>query len=154
MMHEQTIALERQRILADLHDSLGAMLDALLHHLKSEHADRSSIEQRIRGIVHEIEDAIRATGVHLHPKMKELPAVAQRGERSDLTAREIEVLNALSRGYTYAQIGAKLGVSLGTVTSHIKNSYRKLSVHSAVAAVTRATELGLLPSLGTARLAR
>jgi ATP/maltotriose-dependent transcriptional regulator MalT len=31
-----------------------------------------------------------------------------------------------------------------TVTSHIKNSYRKLAVHSGAAAVTRAAELGLL----------
>jgi DNA-binding CsgD family transcriptional regulator len=30
------------------------------------------------------------------------------------------------------------------VTSHIKKSYRKLSVHSAAAAVTRAADLGLL----------
>jgi ATP/maltotriose-dependent transcriptional regulator MalT len=30
------------------------------------------------------------------------------------------------------------------VTSHIKNSYRKLAVHSGPAAVTRAAALGLL----------
>lgn len=61
-----------------------------------------------------------------------------------LTVREIEVLSALSRGYTYAEIAERLGISLGTVTSHIKNSYRKLTVHSGAAAVTRAAELGLL----------
>lgn len=64
--------------------------------------------------------------------------------RAVLTAREIDVLSALSRGYTYAEIGERLGISLGTVTSHIKNSYRKLTVHSGAAAVTRAAELGLL----------
>jgi DNA-binding NarL/FixJ family response regulator len=68
--------------------------------------------------------------------------------QADLTAREIEVLSALSRGYTYSEIGAQLGVSLGTVTSHIKNSYRKLTVHSGAAAVTRAAELGLLHPAG------
>jgi DNA-binding NarL/FixJ family response regulator len=61
-----------------------------------------------------------------------------------LTAREIEVLSLLARGYTYAEIGERLGISLHTVTSHIKNSYRKLTVHSGAAAVTRAAELGLL----------
>jgi len=61
-----------------------------------------------------------------------------------LTAREAEVLSALSRGYTYAEVAHRLGISVHTLTSHIKNSYRKLSVHSAAAAVTRAAELGLL----------
>lgn len=61
-----------------------------------------------------------------------------------LTAREIDVLSLLARGYTYAEIGEQLGISRHTVTSHIKNSYRKLTVHSGAAAVTRAAELGLL----------
>jgi len=61
-----------------------------------------------------------------------------------LTAREIDVLSLLARGYTYSEIGEQLGISRHTVTSHIKNSYRKLTVHSGAAAVTRAAELGLL----------
>lgn len=63
-----------------------------------------------------------------------------------LTQREIDVLSSLSCGYTYAEIGARLGISLHTVTGYIKSSYRKLSVHSGAAAVTRAAELGLLRS--------
>jgi DNA-binding NarL/FixJ family response regulator len=61
-----------------------------------------------------------------------------------LTGREIEVLSLLARGFPYAEIGKRLGISLNTVTSHIKNSYRKLAVHSGPAAVTRAAQLGLL----------
>ena len=66
------------------------------------------------------------------------------GTRLNLTLRETDVLRLLSRGYTYSEIGAKLGISVHTVTSHIKKSYRKLGVHSAAAAVTRAAELHLL----------
>jgi DNA-binding NarL/FixJ family response regulator len=66
------------------------------------------------------------------------------GHDSILTEREIDVLGLLARGYLYAEIGKRLGISLNTVTSHIKNSYRKLAVHSGPAAVTRAAELGLL----------
>lgn len=58
--------------------------------------------------------------------------------------REVDVLNLLSRGHTYTEVGQKLGISLHTVTSHIKKSYRKLGVHSAAAAVTRAADFGLL----------
>jgi DNA-binding NarL/FixJ family response regulator len=65
---------------------------------------------------------------------------------SALTARETDVLRLLSRGYTYSEVGDRLGISVHTVTSHIKNSYRKLAVRTGTAAVTRAAELGLLQS--------
>jgi len=65
-------------------------------------------------------------------------------DHTELTAREIDVLRALSRGYLYAEIGEQLGISVNTVASHIKSSYRKLAVRTGAAAVTRASELGLL----------
>ncbi len=61
-----------------------------------------------------------------------------------LTPREIQVLRLLSSGCSYAKIGALLGVSAHTVTSHVKNAYRKLDVHTAAAAVMRAVELRLI----------
>jgi len=72
------------------------------------------------------------------------PRRAVAGARSSLTAREVDVLRLLSRGYTYFEIGKQLGISLHTVTSHIKKSYRKLGAHSAAEAVTRAADLRLL----------
>jgi DNA-binding NarL/FixJ family response regulator len=61
-----------------------------------------------------------------------------------LTPREIQVLRLLSCGCSYANIGAQLEVSANTVTSHVKNAYRKLDVHTAAAAVMRAVELRLI----------
>lgn len=61
-----------------------------------------------------------------------------------LTPRESQVVQLLGRGCTYYEVAARLGVSLHTVTSHVKNAYRKLDVHSAAAAVMRAIELQLL----------
>ena len=65
-----------------------------------------------------------------------------------LTLREVEVLQLLARGCTYIQVGDRLGMSVHTVESHVKNLYRKLNVHSARAAVWRATELRLLGDPG------
>jgi DNA-binding CsgD family transcriptional regulator len=64
-----------------------------------------------------------------------------------LTSRETDVLRLLARGCSYSQVGDRLGISLHTVTSHIKNAYRKLEAHSARAAVWRAMELQLLGEL-------
>ena len=63
-----------------------------------------------------------------------------------LTDREGDVLVLLADGCTYEQIALRLGISIHTVTSHIKNCYRKLEVHRAAAAVARAAELQLLPT--------
>lgn len=71
------------------------------------------------------------------------PAAAN-AEAQRLTLREVDVLRLLAQGCSYFEIGARLGVSVNTVTSHIKNSYRKLAVHSAAAAVMRAVQLRLL----------
>jgi DNA-binding NarL/FixJ family response regulator len=60
-----------------------------------------------------------------------------------LTSREVELLQLLARGCTYIQAADRLGTSVHTVESHVKNVYRKLNVHSARAAVWRATELRL-----------
>ena len=67
----------------------------------------------------------------------------QSGHRG-ITAREAEVLRMLACGCTYRQASARLGISLHTVTTHIKSAYRKLDVHSAGAAVMRAVELRII----------
>jgi DNA-binding CsgD family transcriptional regulator len=61
-----------------------------------------------------------------------------------LTARESQVLRLIASGCTYSQTADRLGISLHTVTTHIKNLYRKLDVHCAAGAVMRAVQLQLL----------
>jgi DNA-binding CsgD family transcriptional regulator len=65
-------------------------------------------------------------------------------DRTDLTPREVDVVRLLSLGCSYSQVADRLGISEHTVSSHIKNTYRKLDVHTAAAAVFRAMALGLL----------
>ena len=68
--------------------------------------------------------------------------------RETLSARETEVLVLAGRGLTNAQIGRELFVSEATVKTHLLRAYAKLGVSGRTAAVTRAMELGVLPSPG------
>ena len=55
-----------------------------------------------------------------------------------LTARQKDLLRLLAAGHTNAQIARRLGISEGTVRTHLENIYDRLSVSSRTAAVTRA----------------
>jgi DNA-binding NarL/FixJ family response regulator len=92
---------------------------------------------------------LRAGGAPMSPGIARIALARLRKpeaarEAAGLSSREVDVLNLLSRGYTYAEVGEQLGISANTVASHIKNTYRKLAVHSAAAAVARAAELKVL----------
>lgn len=60
-----------------------------------------------------------------------------------LTIRQAEVLSLLAEGRTYAQVGRHLGISMGTVRTHIQRLYRALGVSSAAEAVNVAHTLVL-----------
>ena len=62
---------------------------------------------------------------------------AARAETDKLTARELEVLQGLSRGHPYKQIASDLGISLSTVRTYIQRIYEKLHVHSQTEAVMK-----------------
>jgi DNA-binding CsgD family transcriptional regulator len=55
-----------------------------------------------------------------------------------LTPRQRELLHLLAAGHTNTQIARQLGISEGTVRTHLKNMYQRLGVSSRTAAVTRA----------------
>ena len=61
-------------------------------------------------------------------------------ETFDLTKREIEILEHLSKGLSYDQIAGNLIISNGTVRKHIENIYRKLQVNNKVEAVQKAIQ--------------
>lgn len=52
-----------------------------------------------------------------------------------LTARERQILELICKGASYRAIGAALGITLGTVQTHVKNVYRKLGVGSKIEAI-------------------
>jgi len=61
---EHALALERQRILADMGDGLGASLTGLLRHVQSGGSGRGNIERRVQEVLQEMRIAIDALQAH------------------------------------------------------------------------------------------
>lgn len=55
----------------------------------------------------------------------------------DLTRREQELLELLSKGYRYREIADKLFISIETVRTHVRNVYEKLQVNSRTEALKK-----------------
>src|SRR4030095_6810317 len=93
----------------------------------------------------ELESAIRS--VHAGSRCIP-PAIAERlAERmasSDLTSREMEVLELIVRGASKKEIRASLKISEATVKSHINNILSKLGVTDRTQAATTALQRGLV----------
>jgi DNA-binding CsgD family transcriptional regulator len=73
---------------------------------------------------------------HLHQAY--LDAERRRHPVPRLTPRQNELLRLLAAGHTNSQIARRLGISEGTVRTHLENIYQRLGVSSRTAAVTRA----------------
>ncbi|HEX4856846.1 MAG TPA: response regulator transcription factor [Limnobacter sp.] len=74
-----------------------------------------------------------------------VPGSSEEIERgSQLTDRELKVLQQVSRGFTAQEIASQMGISAHTVATHVKRIYKKLHVHSRSEAVYEASLLGLL----------
>ncbi|HIC31044.1 MAG TPA: response regulator transcription factor [Flavobacteriaceae bacterium] len=65
-------------------------------------------------------------------------------EEINLTNREVEVLEQLSKGLSYKVIADNLFLSPSTVRKHIENIYSKLQVHSKLEAVQKARRNNLI----------
>jgi DNA-binding NarL/FixJ family response regulator len=59
-------------------------------------------------------------------------------EEYNLTPREIEVLEQLSKGLKYNAIAENLFLSAGTIRKHVENIYAKLQVHNKLEAIQKA----------------
>ncbi|WP_442788039.1 response regulator [Flavobacterium sp. SUN052] len=65
-------------------------------------------------------------------------------EEYNLTTREIEVLEHLSKGLKYNAIADNLFLSVGTIRKHVENIYTKLQVHNKLEAIQKAKNNNLI----------
>jgi two-component system NarL family response regulator len=93
----------------------------------------------------EMVEAIRA----VHAGNRYIPRriasrLAERMTRSNLTARELEILKILIKGLTNKQIASALGISDNTVRNHINKIIEKLEVSDRTEASTTAIQRGIV----------
>jgi ATP/maltotriose-dependent transcriptional regulator MalT len=66
-------------------------------------------------------------------------------KKLNLTTREYEVLQQLSKGLSNAEIGEQLFLSLSTVKTHVSNLLFKMDVKNRTQAIEKAKRLKLTP---------
>jgi DNA-binding CsgD family transcriptional regulator len=81
---------------------------------------------------------------HLHQAY--LDAERQRHPGRRLTPRQEDLVHLLAAGHTNTQIARRLGISEGTVRTHLENIYARLHVSSRTAAVACAMSDRAMPS--------
>jgi signal transduction histidine kinase len=109
VMRQQTLAHERQRILADMHDGLGASLVALLRHVQSKQLD-AQVERRVREALQELRiaiDALEPSGGDLGAVLGNLryrlePLLDPAGVRIEWEVGELPPIDALEPSAVFA----------------------------------------------------
>lgn len=80
----------------------------------------------------------------LSPDVTETLLQRMRAPGVSLSARELEVVEAVAEGLSNAQIAARLFVSESTVKTHLVHVFEKLGARSRTDAVAKAREAGLI----------
>lgn len=72
------------------------------------------------------------------------PASTESAATSMLTAREVEVLQLVAKGFTLPEVAQLLSISATTARTHARNIYAKLEVNTRGEAIYEAGRLGLV----------
>jgi DNA-binding NarL/FixJ family response regulator len=78
---------------------------------------------------------LRTAREYFHRMLQNAPASEVSSTVAQLTRREQDVLDLLSKGYVDKEIAPALGISSWTVHEHLKRIFDKLQVHSRTEAV-------------------
>lgn len=109
---------------------------------------QSEAAELVRGI-REVSKGRRYLSPPLSQRAVEAYAKRAKGtvatKEAELTAREKEVLMLVGQGFTSAQIGERLFISVRTVESHRSNLTKKLGLHSQAEMVRTALRRELTP---------
>jgi DNA-binding NarL/FixJ family response regulator len=105
----------------------------------ADHAASRELAEQARGV------AVRLEAKPLLAELDDVSPTAGEGS-SELTPRELEVLDLLARGLTNGQIGKQLYISTKTVSVHVSNLLAKLGASGRTEAAAIARRRGLVSS--------
>ena len=124
------------------------VLEALQNGAGAYVLKQSEAAELVRGI-REVAKGRRYLSPPLSQRAVEAYAKRAKGtiatKEAELTAREKEVLMLVGQGFTSAQIGERLFISVRTVESHRSNLTKKLGLHSQAEMVRTALRRELTP---------
>jgi len=120
-----------QIMVLTVYDNADTIFDALKAGASS-YILKSTAPEKIIDAITELYNGGSPISSQIARKVIEAFQVKNKGNAhfQDLTRREQEILEQLSRGFRYKEIGDKLFVSTETVRTHIRNIYEKLQVNS------------------------
>lgn len=130
-IYERMVLSERLR---EQRDRLGTVFSATEAMIDDIHGGPLTLDAPVPALPTGAVDPSRTAHVSTGGS-PEVPA-AGRSARG-LTAREIDVMELLSRGASNAEIAAQLTVSESTVKSHVKHIFRKLGASNRAGAIAR-----------------
>ncbi len=97
-----------------------------------------------------VEEVLSGEAAPISPRAAKVLLSELRGDPPDqrngpaLSKRELEVLELLVHGHTYADVASALGIAEGTVQTYVKRIYEKLDVSTKAEAALLAVARGLV----------
>jgi two-component system, NarL family, nitrate/nitrite response regulator NarL len=97
-----------------------------------------------------VEDVLSGEAAPISPRAAKVLLAELRGDPPEqrhgpaLSKRELEVLELLVHGHTYADVAQALGIAEGTVQTYVKRIYEKLDVSTKAEAALLAVARGLV----------
>lgn len=129
---------QMQMMVLTVYDNPDTIFDALKAGATS-YLLKSTPAHKILEAIAEVQQGGSPISSQIARKVIEAFAVKEKTNEyfQELSKREQEILEQLSRGFQYKEIADKLFISLDTVRTHIRNIYEKLQVNNRAAALKK-----------------
>lgn len=103
-----------------------------------------SIALRMLQHFRDLPAALRTGPAYANTAQPPFPMQAPEQPQRQLTQREVDVLRLIGKGYKVPEAAGLLGISAHTVTSYVRDIYRKLGISSRAEAAVEAARRGLV----------
>ncbi len=131
-------------VILSMHEDLGLVRQALRYGARGYLLKRSITDELLLAIRAAIKRETYVSSILSGELFQELMTHAADEEDDILSPREIEVLHLIAEGYTNAEIGQILNISVKTVEKHRSNLMEKLGIHDMAGLIKEAIRRKLI----------